>query len=461
MTASPALGAVRRSRRAGLIFTAILAATALVAASAAAAADTSDTGVGAAPVGLLLQRPGTFDGYTLYAPQNTSDTYLIDMDGQVVHHWPGTNRPGNSVYLLPNGRLLRTEKSKHHVFGGGRGRGGVIEEIGWDGKVRWRLHYDTKNHLQHHDVKIMPNGNLLLLAWERHTSEEALAKGRDPALLTSTAFWSERIVEIDHRTKRVVWQWRVWDHLVQDTDPTKPDYGSVADSPGRMDINFPGGPRDWLHANSIAYNAALDQVLISLRRPSEIWIIDHSVDTSAARGTSGDLQFRWGNPAVYQRGGPGDRQLFDQHDAQWIADGLRGAGNILVFNNGHIGVREYSTVDEIAAEPDGRDYPRGPDGTFLPASSERVYPHLAADEWWSGAMSGAQRLPNGNTMIVDGPVGRIFEVTADGEKVWEYVNPFYPHDATPGRSHRGTEIVQWRMFNAQRYAPDDPALARL
>jgi hypothetical protein len=415
-----------------------------------------------APVGLVLRKPGAFEGYTLYGPLNTSDTYLVDLDGRVVHQWRGRGRPGNSVYLLPSGLLLRTSKSPSRHFGAGRGRGGVLEAIEWDGTVRWRYEYASREHLQHHDVEPLPNGNVLLVAWERHTRAAAIARGRDPALLQGSSFWSEKIVEVEPERGRVVWEWRVWDHLVQDRDPDKPDFGVVADSPRRMDINFVGGARDWLHANSVDYDPALDQILVSLRRPSEIWVIDHAVSTRAARGRAGDLLFRWGNPVVYQRGTAADRVLFDQHDAAWIETGLPGAGNILVFNNGHQGVREHSTVDEITPVMKGRRYLMAPTGTFLPERLHTVYPTPdVADRWWSGAISGAQRLPNGNTLVVDGPIGRMFEVTAAGEKVWEYVNPFQPENADPGTNHRGEEIVQWRVFNAKRYAPDYPGLREL
>lgn len=433
-----------------------------VASSFTLGVTAAHAGPGSAPVGLVARAPGASPGYTLYGPLNTSDTYLVDLDGIVVHQWEGRGRPGNSVYLLPDGDLLRTQKSKRGFFGAGRGRGGVIERIGWNGTVRWRFEYASRTHLQHHDIAPMPNGNVLLLAWERHSNDEAMAMGRDPALLTSSSFWSEKIVEVDPATDEIVWEWRVWDHLVQDRDPDKPNFGVVAESPSRMDINFPGGPRDWLHANSIQYNATLDQIVVSLRRPSEIWVIDHSVSTRAARGPAGDLRFRWGNPAVHHRGTPADRQLFDQHDAGWIPEGLPGAGNILVLNNGDEGVREYTTVDEITPVMDGRRYRMAPDGTYLPERLTTVYPTSEHHErWWSPAISGAQRLPNGNTLVIDGPVGRFFEVTPAGEKVWEYVNPFQPEDATPGRNHRGEEVVQWRVFDAHRYPPDYPGLRRL
>jgi hypothetical protein len=416
---------------------------------------------GSAEFGLVRHDTGSSDGYTLYGPLNTSDTFLVDMNGEVVHHWPNTARPGNSAYLLPNGQLLRTEKSTRPEFKLGRGRGGVIEEVDPDGTVAWRLEFVSDEHLQHHDIEPLPNGNILLLAWERHSNDEAIAVGRAPELLRSHTFWSEMVVEIDPSTNAVVWQWRVWDHLVQDRDPNKPSYGSVADEPGRLDVNFPGGPRDWLHANSVAYNAELDQVMISLRRLSEIWIVDHATTTEAARGSAGDLLFRWGNPAVYRRGDASDQQLFGQHDAEWIPAGHSGAGRILVFNNGSEETRPYSSVDEIDPTFLAGRYELGPDGTFLPARSTRVHPRRAEDRWLSSALSGAQRLPNGNTLIVDGPAGRLFEVTPAGESVWEYVNPFYERGRRRGTSPRGDPVLPWRVFNAEHYPPDYPGLRRL
>ena len=134
----------------------------------------------------------------------------------------------------------------------------------------------------------------------------------------------------------------------------------MGDHPELADINIIGGNRDWLHTNSIDYNPALDQIVVSLAHAGEIWVIDHSTTTAEAAGHTGgnsgkggDLLYRWGNPANYDRGLPADRRLFSQHDARWIEPGLVGAGNIMFFNNG--GGRpegQFSTVDEIAPPVD-------------------------------------------------------------------------------------------------------------
>ena len=222
-----------------------VAACAFVGMSAAVALGPSrpdDEKVGPG-FGLFREAPAAADGYTLIDPLNTPNVHLVGMDGEVVHTWANSRRPGNSVYLLRNGQLLRTAKSDRHVFSDGRGRGGVVELIGWGGRVKWHYSYATAAHLQHHDVEPMPNGNVLLLAWESMTNEQAIAMGRDPELLTADALWSEEVVEVDPHTSQIVWRWRVWDHLVQDRDAAKPNFGTVAQSPGRMNVNFPGGAR--------------------------------------------------------------------------------------------------------------------------------------------------------------------------------------------------------------------------
>jgi hypothetical protein len=221
----------------------------------------------------------------------------------------------------------------------------------------------------------------------------------------------------------------VWDHLVQDYDASQDNYGVVADHPELIDINYRGtgaktGSADWNHMNAVDYNAEFDQIMLSVRSFSEIWIIDHSTTTAEAAshsggssGMGGDLLYRWGNPQAYDSGSADDQQLFVQHDAQWIPDDYPGAGNILVFNNG-TGRSDgnYSTIDEIVPPVDG-------DGNYSgygPTAPEWTYTAVTPTDFYATNISGTQRLSNGNTLICDGPSGYFFEVTEAGEIVWEY-----------------------------------------
>ncbi len=208
-------------------------------------------------VGLFLHDPASYDGYTLFAPIQATTTYLIDNLGRQVHAWENPYPPGQSVYLLEDGSLLRTASlgpGGNPTFHGG-GAGGRIERIAWDGSVEWDFVYSSPEVLQHHDVAYLPNGNVLAIAWEFKTAAEAIAAGRDPSLLIDGELWPDHVVEVAPRGAdegEIVWEWHAWDHLIQDFDPTKENYGAVAEHPGRIDLNFAPDPKaDWLHLNAV------------------------------------------------------------------------------------------------------------------------------------------------------------------------------------------------------------------
>jgi len=283
--------------------------------------------------------------------------------------------------------------------------------------------------------------------------------------LSGGELWPDTIVELDPRTREIVWKWRVRDHLVQDHDPKRANYGAVAESPGKIDVNYTLGDHgapDWNHINSVAYDAQLDQIVLSVRQFSEIWVIDHSTTTREARGPAGDLLFRFGNPQTYQRGGPEAQTMYTQHDAKWQRR-LDGSISFLVLNNGQKGAREYTTVDEVHPVMEGDRYVVGADGRFAAALS-RVYPVTdgAEHRFFAFNTSGSQRLDNGNVLVTDGPHGRIFEATPSGRVVWDYVNPYFDEvPDEPSLSGSGYVIQPWRLFRAERYPPDHPGLVRL
>jgi hypothetical protein len=445
--------------RPALVAAALLTSAILVGVSAPGLAER------APKTGLRSATPDAASGYTLFAPEERRETYLVDLDGEVVHRWRHGTPPGNFQYLLEDGTLLRSgDYDLDNRFLRGKGAGGRIERLGWDSRVLWRFDYNTDEHRQHHDLEPLPNGNVMFIAWEHKTAEEAIAAGRDPGLLRHGELWPDTLVEVDPTTDEVVWEWHVWDHLVQDHDPTKPDFGVVADHPEKIDLNFTlgtSGAHDWNHTNSVDYNATLDQVVVSVRQFSEIWIIDHATTTQQARGPAGDLLFRYGNPKTHDRGGLEDQRLFAQHDAQWIPEGRPGAGSILVFSNGQKDVREWSSVEEITPLMDVRAYVRAPDGSFV-ASAQRVYGNQGSERFFGFNTSGAQRQANGNTLISDGPHGRAFEVTPEREIVWDYVNPYFEGEPDQhGVSAAGFQTDPWRFFRAERYEPKYSGLGRL
>ncbi len=416
-------------------------------------------------VGLLMKDSLAFEGYTLFTPNSNTTTYLINNDGLLVHSWESNYRPGQSVYLLEDGNLLRTANVNNQIFTAG-GSGGRVQIIEWDGTVAWDYLCSGSKYCQHHDVEILPDGNVLLIVWEYKSTDAAISAGRNPDLLIQNELWPDYIIEVQPSgttTGDIVWEWHAWDHLVQDYDSSKENYGVVADHPELIDLNFvqPGpnaGNADWTHTNSLAYNEEFDQIILSIHNFNEIWVIDHSTTTEEAAshaggnfGKGGDILYRWGNPQTYDTGNNNDKKLYGQHDAQWIESGCPGEGNILIFNNGTR--RNYSTIDEIVPPADGAgNYFFTPNSAYGPEEPLWIYTAENPTDFYSQNISGAQRLANGNTLICSGANGIFFEVNPDTNIVWHYINPVTAEGPlTQGAS---TTDVKNMVFKIRRYAPD-------
>jgi len=272
------------------------------------------------------------NGHILYTPMLSKNTYLINDMGGIDQSWSSNFLPGFSVYMLDDGSILRTIELPLIIGGGG------IEWFSAEGDLLWHYEYYIPDFYQsHHDIEPLPNGNVLLLAIEYKSPSMMVKAGRDPLYVPTDNVEVDYIVEIKPTgptTGEIVWEWHVWDHLIQNKDPTKQNYGEVAAHPELLNINYGSYDPDWLHCNSIDYNEAFDQIMISCRNFNEIWVIDHSTTTDEAAnhsggnyGQGGDLIYRWGNPQAYQKGNSGDQKLFGQHDAQWIPNGYPGGGN--------------------------------------------------------------------------------------------------------------------------------------
>jgi hypothetical protein len=312
----------------------------------------------------------------------------------------------------------------------------------------------------------MPNGNILLLALTRKSKEEAIQAGRKEENLADDELYNEQILEIKPRGKMgadIVWEWNVWDHLVQDINSTKSNYGSVSGSPELFNINYVGlssGKANWIHFNSIVYNQELDAILLASRQLNEIYIIDHSTTTEQAashsgglRNKGGDILYRWGNPAAYERGSKSDQQLFGPHAPYWIPDGYADGGDIMIFNNGTGRDSLYSSVEIIDPAGSGfGDYYLTENGTFGPDKPHySYYDRENPKSFFSLILSNAQRLPNGNTLINEGTNGRFFEIDPQGTIVWEFINP----DTPKGILSQGDEVPTGNnVFRIARYSPE-------
>jgi hypothetical protein len=414
-------------------------------------------------VGLFTHTKASQDGYVLFAPLYSKKTYLIDKCGLQVHSWNASYTPANSVYLLQDGSLLHTGNANNPVFP----NGGYVEKLDWNSNVTWSYLFPGGQQSQHHDVCALPNGNVLALVWEIKSRNEAIQEGRDTALFSATV-WTEKVVELEPagaNNARIVWEWSVWDHLVQDRDAAAKNYGSITDHPELVNVNYnlaPPKSPDWLHTNGIAYNAALDQIMISVYWMNELWIIDHSTTTAEAAahlggkyGKGGDLLYRWGNPQAYGRGTAADQKLFRLHNAHWIPAGVPDAGKILVFNNGQQRPdSDYSSVDVIAPPVDAAgNYMLNGAAAYGPQSFSWEYKAPVETEFFAPILSGAQRLENGNTLICEASKGNFIEVDPAGAIVWKYINPV---DASSGPVAQGAVPDQNLVFRSVQYPASYP-----
>lgn len=414
-------------------------------------------------IGLIMNDAAqSYNGYTLFAPNTSKVTYLIDNEGRLVNKWESDFVPGLSAYLLEDGHLLRSaalQSEDPNVT-----RTGGFQKFEWDGTLVWNYYHGT----QHHDIEPLPNGNVLMVVNDRKNKNAAIQAGRDPDFIGDN-IRSLSIVEIKQtgfNTGEIVWQWNAWDHLIQDFDDSKDNFGTVVDHPELMDINFAKDrDQDWLHTNSVDYNEEFDQILVSNRGTHEIWIIDHSTASTEVAasheggnsGMGGDLLYRWGNPISYEAGTVGNQLLYAQHDAHWVESGLRGVGNILIFNNG-IGrpSGSFSSVDEIIPPADANgNYSLVSGPAYLPTVQTWIYTNNTPADFNSPRYGSTQRLPNGNTLICNSDSGEFFEVNQSDEIVWKYINPVVRDSIIPQGT---TNIDNNQVFRCYKYGADYPGL---
>lgn len=334
-----------------------------------------------------------YGGYTFFAPHATTDVWLIDMEGRIVHHWKMPTPLGSDVRLLPNGNQIRVNKTFKEPTGFLGTVGGELVEVDWDGNVVWKY----EDLYMHHDFCRLENDNTLL---NRHVlippDIASRVKGGIPGTELEVGMWGAALQEITPDGK-VVWEWLGYEHM----DP-------------EIDIPCPICPRNiWGYVNGIDVFPNGD-IVASFRHLNTLMIIDRK---------TGVIKWRWGH-----------WELGHQHNPTVL-----GNGNILVFDNGYHRLPPYKYRFTVSMEVYSRVLEVNPKTGDI----EWEYKDEDLQRFYSVVGSSAQRLPNGNTLICESTKGRIFEVTPDKKIVWEFVNPF----------HEFKERLGWTnyVFRAHRY----------
>ncbi len=360
--------------------------------------------------------------YTLIAPKNSTSATLIDTSSATYHTWSGmTGQTAYSNYMLPGGTLLRTVKTTNSVFTGG-GMHGRVQKVDYAGTLTWDYTYSTTTYCGHHDICCLPNGNVMIIAYEVKSASVAMADGSN----FNGTHWPDHIVEVQPTgatTGTIVWEWHLWDHLCQDDNASLGNYvTSVNDYPELYDINavtITSQTKDFWHMNGIDYNPMLDQIVVSAHNTNEFYVIDHSTTTAEAAGHTGgrggrggDFLYRWGNPSRYGESGTFFNVL---HDAHWVPQDCPNAGNISSFHNKGIS-NTISSVDQVTPPTAGFNFSYTPNTAWAPTT----YANRITCVSGTTNEGNAQQLPNGNTIYCLALSGNIVEVNSAGTTLWSY-----------------------------------------
>ncbi|MDF1696449.1 MAG: aryl-sulfate sulfotransferase [Saprospiraceae bacterium] len=369
--------------------------------------------------GIRLNTEEAYKGYKLCSSNFANRTYLLDNCGKIVHQWVNTN-PQYYCRLTEEGTLIYIS-------------GNSIIERGWDGSFLNVIQVNSSNIRLDYEVMKLDNGNFLAVARRLRNLTYFSNLGWDPNLPKPGQ--TDGIIEVNQNGD-IVWEWNIGDHTIQDKNSNVSNFGNLAIFPGRVDINaistFDWTNEESFMINSMDYNKELDQILISVRKVSEIMVIDHSTTTEEAAGSiggkygkGGDILYRWGNPQNYSYGNESDRVLYYQHNPNWVKYGEH-KGKIIVYNNGLDrfipGVGNISSVHIIdpPIDADG-NYERTLGFAFEPETADITIDEVTTgNSFYSGYTSGAQVLPNGNIYITVGLPSDFLEVKTDGTLVWEY-----------------------------------------
>ena len=417
------------------------------------------------PTGTTIYDPArAWSGYTVLSPLNTRAVIVIDMNGNVVKQWDGfVNSAGGPARVFPGGFVMAAN-------GANPPRQESLELVArdFDGKVLWR--FDRNEQIQTNDGKTIWSARQHH-DWQRedypagYYSPDAnpSIEGRNTLVLThanhskpeiaGATLEDDRLIEVSP-TGEILWQWVASDHVEEFgfSPAARTAIRAASATAGRGRGAAPAGAAgganpnaqrrsfDWLHINSATYvgpNRWFDE---GDRRfaPNNVIISSRQAGIVAIVGRDGKIAWRIGPDFLESKELSAIRQIIGQHHPHIIPKGLPGAGNLMVFDNG--GSSGYGAP--TAVSPDGSAIYQRAGSRVLeinPKTLELVWSYQGP-RFFSTNISGAQRLPNGNTLITEGAPGRLMEVTADRRIVWEYIYPVFAGPQQTNGVYRGYRV---------------------
>lgn len=354
-------------------------------------------------------------GYIFAIENGQKSCYLIDHNGNQINRWDFDLNLGQDIEISKDGNLIGLFKvsDPNITFGG---QGGIIRKISKEGNTIWEYRISDENEIAHHDIELLPNGNILALVWTRIDKQIANEVG----FMSDGDVFIEKIKEINPTTNEVVWVWNSWDHIVQNANNNLSNYGVISEKTEKINIlynnNSTGHPfipqGDIMHANGIEYIEDLDLIVLSVNFYNEVWFIDHSTTQIEANSSSGgnfnkggDLIYRIGNSKTYNNDGTSTFD-FNHHPSINKVDNNY---QLLIFNNnnkdGVSRIMEFKLPDF--------------NSTLSPTTNAELILDFTDENLFFPRVGGAQRLPNGNTLICEGDYG-FWEINNNKEVVWKY-----------------------------------------
>lgn len=354
-------------------------------------------------------------GFILAIENGKQVCYLIDHRGVKQKTWNFELNLGQDAELAPDGSLYALFQVPNDNFGFG-GKSGLIRKIGVNNEVLWEFQISSETEITHHDLELMPNGNLLVLLWYRIPKDEAQLIG----FQSETDIYVEKIVEVNPSLNKIVWEWNSWDHIIQNVEPNHPTFGDPSLNRKKIDIfyNYQSdyhqfiSKGDLMHANGLAYLESRDIIAVSVNFYNEVWFIDHSTTTEEAKGSSGgqfqnggDLIYRFGNPKTFKDASPKILDL--NHHPSFVSN--QGLVNFMIFNNNNAEGKSKAMEFELPFFSNNMEIGPNPKIVFEYSNQDLFF----------NIVGSAMRLPNGNTLICEGDFG-FWEVNSSGTLLWKY-----------------------------------------